>query len=78
MDPEAGSVSPDGEALEPDAATIARQEAIAAALVRLGFLSSAAVEDDNPAVDVLAALLPPDAEVGICLSCHEFSYEGAH
>lgn len=36
----------------------------------LGFISSEAARTDNPAVDVLASLLPADASVRICVSCH--------
>ena len=51
-------------------------------LVRLGFLPADRAMPDNPAVEVLAELLPPEAEVELCLTCHEISscglYEFAH
>lgn len=63
-------------------AAAARRAAIAAMLVRLGFLPADRATPDNPAVEVLAELLPPEAEVELCLTCHEFScsgpYEFAH
>ena len=78
MDPNTGSVGPEGEYLQPDAETVARREAVGANLVRVGFISSATAERLNPAVDVLAALLPRDCEIGVCLSCHEFKASGAY
>jgi hypothetical protein len=73
-----GSLSPDGEYLEPDPDTVARRQAIAATLVALGFISAETAQRDNPAVEVLAALLPSNGKVGICLSCHEFKCSGAY
>lgn len=46
-----------------------RQAAIAQKLARLGFISEAATHGRNLAVEVLAALLPPGADIGICLTC---------
>jgi hypothetical protein len=46
---------------------------IAAQLVRLGFIAADRATSDNPAVQVLSELLPPDAELGLCLTCHGFS-----
>jgi hypothetical protein len=67
---------------DSDQAAAARRAAIAAMLVRLGFLPAERATPDNPAVEVLAELLPPDAEVELCLTCREFScsgpYEFAH
>jgi hypothetical protein len=40
--------------------------------VRLGFIAADRATPDNPAVEVLSELLPPDAELGLCLSCHGF------
>lgn len=71
-----------GEAAEDSAAhgsdDGARREAIAAALSRLGFISSETAHRDNAAVDVLAALLPTQAEVGVCLSYHDFRSTGTY
>ena len=50
-----------------------RRLAIAATLVRLGFMAADRATPDNPAVQVLSELLAPDAELGLCLTCHEFS-----
>ena len=67
---------------DSDQAAAARQASIAATLARLGFLPADRATPDNPAVEVLAELLPPKAEVELCLTCHEFScsapYEFAH
>ncbi len=41
-------------------------------LARLGLLSNESAEADNPAVEVLAALLPRDADIELCLSCRKF------
>lgn len=74
----------DSTAAGPDSgqAAATRRAAIAAMLVRLGFLPADRATPDNPAVEVLAELLPPEAEVELCLTCHEFScsgpYEFAH
>ena len=42
----------------------------------LGFIAPDRATPDNPAVEVLAELLPLDAEVKLCLTCHEFSCSG--
>jgi hypothetical protein len=55
-----------------------RRAEIAADLVQLGFISSQTARADNPAVDVLAVLLAPEAELAICLTCHEFSSTGSY
>jgi hypothetical protein len=52
------------------AARKARRAEIAASLVELGFISDESAHSYNPAVDVLASLLPADATVRICVSCH--------
>lgn len=49
-----------------------RRLSIAAMLVRLGFIPVDRATPDNPAVQVLSELLPLNAEVGLCLTCHEF------
>jgi DnaJ domain len=54
---------------EPIHAPEGRHAAIADMLVRLGFVSSDVRRGSNPAVDVLATLLPEDAEVAVCLTC---------
>ena len=46
-----------------------RRAAVAETLARLGFISSDARRRRNPAVDVLAKLLPEDAEIAVCLTC---------
>jgi hypothetical protein len=63
---------------DSDQAAAARRAAIAAMLVRLGFLPADRATPDNPAVEVLAELLPSEAEVELCLTCHEFSCSGRH
>lgn len=50
-----------------------RRLSIAARLVRLGFIAADRATPSNPAVEVLSELLPPDAELGLCLTCHGFS-----
>jgi DnaJ domain len=67
----------DGESVEPEAShedepthePDERRAAIADALARVGFISSDARRQGNPAVDVLTRLLPETAEVGACLTC---------
>lgn len=54
---------------DPDDNPDERQSAIAQTLVRIGFISEAATHGRNLAVEVLAALLPPGADIGICLTC---------
>jgi curved DNA-binding protein CbpA len=46
-----------------------RQAGIADTLARLGFISGDARRANNPAVDVLATLLPESAEIALCLTC---------
>jgi hypothetical protein len=58
---------------ESDQAMAGRRLSIAASLVRLGFIAADRATPDNPAVEVLSELLPPDAELGLCLTCHGFS-----
>jgi hypothetical protein len=58
---------------DSDQAIAARRSSIAATLVRLGFIAVNRATPDNPAVAVLSELLPADAEVGLCMTCHEFS-----
>ncbi len=73
----AGAAGPDSEQ-----AAAARRGSIASTLVALGFIARDRATPDNPAVEVLAELLPLDAEVELCLTCNEFScsgpYEFAH
>jgi hypothetical protein len=72
-----GAGQPDATVSRPDAdskdAIAERRLSIAAALVRLGFIAADRARLDNPAVEVLSELLPPDAELGLCLTCHAFS-----
>jgi hypothetical protein len=56
-----------------DQAITGRRLSIAARLVQLGFITADRATPDNPAVQVLSELLPPDAELGLCLTCHGFS-----
>jgi hypothetical protein len=72
------SLTPDGEPLQASPETLARRREIAKTLARLGLLSNERAEADNPAVDVLAALLPRDANLELCLSCHRFSASQAY
>ena len=58
---------------DSDQAMAGRRLSIAARLVRLGFITEDRATPDNPAVQVLSELLPPDAELGLCLTCHGFS-----
>ncbi|HEY1521142.1 MAG TPA: J domain-containing protein [Solirubrobacteraceae bacterium] len=59
---------------EPDE----RRSAIAHKLARLGFISEAATHGRNLAVEVLAALLPPGADIGICLTCVSVKSSGPY
>ncbi len=72
------SLSPDGEPLQVSPETLARRREIALTLARLGLISIESAEADNPAVEVLAALLPRDADIELCLSCHKFSASEAY
>jgi hypothetical protein len=56
-----------------DQAKAKRRLSIAARLVELGFIPADRATPENPAVEVLSELLPPDAELGLCLTCHGFS-----
>ena len=56
-----------------DQAMAERRRSIAARLVRLGFIAADWATPDNPAVQVLTELLPLDAELDLCLTCHGFS-----
>ena len=58
---------------DSDEAMAGRRLSIAASLVRLGFIASDRATPNNPAVEVLSELLPPDADLGLCLTCHGFS-----
>ena len=58
---------------DSDQAMAERRLSIAARLVQLGFITADRATPDNPAVEVLSELLPPDAELRLCLTCHGFS-----
>ena len=58
---------------DSDQAVAGRRLSIAARLVQLGFIAADRATPENPAVQVLSELLPPDAELGLCLTCHGFS-----
>lgn len=60
-------------AADPEQAAAARRAAIAAALVQVGFIAPDHATPDNPAVEVLAELLPADAELNLCLTYHDIS-----
>jgi hypothetical protein len=70
---DAGSAGPDSEQ-----AAAARRASIASTLVALGFIARDRATPDNPAVEVLAELLPLQDEVELCLTCHEFSCSGPY
>ena len=75
--PAAGEQAVENDAAVSDAdsdqTVAARRLSIAARLVQLGFIATDRATPDNPAVEVLSELLPPDAELGLCLTCHGFS-----
>lgn len=58
---------------DSDQAMAERRSSIAGRLVQLGFITADHATPDNPAVVVLSELLPPEAELGLCLTCHGFS-----
>jgi hypothetical protein len=58
---------------DSDQAMAERRLSIAARLVQLGFITADRAMPGNPAVEVLSELLPPDAKLGLCLTCHGFS-----
>jgi hypothetical protein len=58
---------------DTDQAMAERRSSIAARLVQLGFITADHEAHENPAVEVLSELLPPDAELGLCLTCRGFS-----
>ncbi|MBV9805824.1 MAG: hypothetical protein JO286_01515 [Solirubrobacterales bacterium] len=81
---EPGDVAPAGgeQPVEPDVPVsdadserdvAGRRLSIAAQLARLGFVAADRATPENPAVQVLGELLPADAELGLCLTCHGFS-----
>jgi hypothetical protein len=61
-----------------DQAIARRRLSLAARLVQLGFIPADRATPENPAVEVLSELLPPDAELGLCLTCHGFSSSAPH
>jgi hypothetical protein len=63
---------------DSDQAIPERRLSIATRLVKLGFLASDRIAPDNPAVDVLSELLPADAKLDLCLTCHGFSFSAPH
>lgn len=73
--PAAGEQAVENDPLVSDAdeAIARRRLSITARLVRLGFIAADRATPDNPAVQVLTELLPPDAELDLCLTCHGFS-----
>lgn len=62
----------------PDRAISERRLSIAARLVVLGFIASDRATPANPAVEVLSELLPPDAELDLCLTCHGVSSSASY
>ena len=75
--PAAGEQAVENDALVSDAdadeAIAGRRLSITARLVRLGFIAADRATPNNPAVQVLSELLPPDTELDLCLTCHGFS-----
>jgi hypothetical protein len=67
-----------GSDADADPGMVERRLWIAARLVRLGFIAADRATPDNPAVEVLSELLPPDAELRLCLTCHGFSSSGPY
>lgn len=63
---------------DSDQTMAVRRLSIAARLVQLGFITAGHATPDNPAVEVLSELLPPDAELGLCLTCHGFASSARH
>ena len=63
------ATDPDDSEPTDEPARDGRRADVAANLVRIGFLSGDAPQTDNPAVEVLATLLPSSAEIGVCLTC---------
>ena len=64
--------------MKSDQAIVRRRMPIAARLVQLGFIAADHATPDNPAVQVLSELLPPDAQLRLCLTCHGFSSSGPY
>jgi len=63
---------------EPEDEPDERQAEIAQQLARIGFIPAAAVRRRNLAVEVLAALLPPGADIGVCLTCDGVKSSGPY
>jgi hypothetical protein len=76
--PVAGEQAMQNDAPASDQAMAERRLSIAAQLVELGFIAADHATPSNPAVEVLSELLPPDAELGLCLTCHGFSSSAAY
>lgn len=70
----AGGPSP----IDSDAVAAGRRGSIVATLVRLGFIAADRAAPNNTAVEVLAELLPGDAEIGLCLTCRECASSEPH
>lgn len=66
------------EALMAPQQAAARRAAIATALARTGFVAADDASSDEPAVEVLAELLPPAADISLCLSNHDVSSSGQY
>ncbi len=56
----------------------AHRAAIATALVHAGFIAPDDATAENPAVEVLAELLPPAAEISLCVTYHNISFSGQY
>lgn len=76
VEPEAAE--PTSEAPTDEPASQSRRAEVADNLVRIGFLSGDARRARNPAVDVLATLLPSGAQIGICLTCRGVKSNGQY
>ena len=58
---------------DSDQAVAERRRSIATRLVELWFITADRATPDNPAVELPGELLAPDAELGLCLTCHGFA-----
>ena len=76
MTPHADEPRPTGPVYDEHLAI--RRSQVAATLVRLGFLDTDHATPTNQAVEVLAGLLPPEAEVRLCLTCRKFTCSGQY
>lgn len=81
--PDAGESPPagadlTGAATDPEEAAAARRNAIAGALVHAGFIAADHATAENPAVEVLAELLPAAAAISLCVTYHDIASSGPY